>query len=123
MRRLTALLAIFALVAVAAPATAQTADENLVQASNPSFSWTGKEDQQASFEWSSTITNPSRRTAMVQVSMQLLDANGAVVASDTQVVTLESETDMTVGGGSSIAYSEARSATQYRIVLAEAPKS
>ena len=37
--------------------------------------------------------------------------------SDSETLTIESETEMSVGGSSSLPYSEARNATQYRIVV------
>jgi hypothetical protein len=81
------------------------------------FAWGAKQDQQATYEWNSTLTNPSRREAMVNVSLQLLDAAGNVVAADTKTVTIAGQTEMSVGGQASIAYAEARSAAKYRIVV------
>ena len=91
-----------------------------VSATNPSFSWGAKQDQQATYEWNSTLTNPSNREANVTVSLQLLDSAGNVVADDTKMVTIASETEMSVGGEAMLAYAEARSATTYRIVVAAA---
>jgi hypothetical protein len=118
MRRLTTAVTILALLAVAMPAMAQ--DEYVVSATNPSFSWGAKQDQQATYEWNSTLSNPFRREAVVNVSLQLLDSEGNVVASDTKMVTIAGETEVGVGGESMLAYAEARSATMYRIVVAAA---
>jgi len=118
MRRLTTAITLVALLAVAMPAMAQ--DEIVVSATNPSFAWGAKQDQQATYEWNSTLTNPSNREAVVNVSMQLLDGAGNVVANDTKMVTIAAETEMSVGGEAMLAYADARSATMYRIVVAEA---
>ena len=118
MRRLTAALMMLALLAVAMPAMAQ--DEYIVRATNPTFAWGAKQDQQATYEWNSTLSNPSRREVMVTVSLQLLDTAGGVVAADTKMITIAGETEMSVGGESAIPYSEARSAAKYRIVVEEA---
>lgn len=115
MRRLITAVTLLALVAVATPAIAQ--DEYVVAATDPSFAWTGKQDQQAMYEWSSTLTNPSRREVMVNVSLQLLDSAGNVVIADTKSVTIAGESEMSVGGEASMPFSDARSATQYRIVV------
>ena len=120
MRRLTTAVTILALLAVAMPALAQ--DELIVRATNPSFSWGAKQDQQATYEWNSTLSNPSRRDTTVTVSLQLLDSAGAVVAADTKQVTLAGETEMSVGGEAMLAYADARSAAKYRIVVEEAPE-
>lgn len=118
MRRLTTAVTILALLAVAMPAMAQ--DELVVRATNPSFSWGAKQDQQATYEWNSTLSNPSRREAVVNVSLQLLDGAGNVVASDTKMVTIAGETEVAIGGEAMLAYPDARSATMYRIVVAAA---
>jgi len=119
MRRLTTAVTLLALLAVAMPAMAQ--DEIVVSATNPSFSWGAKQDQQATYEWSSTLNNPSRRETTVTVSLQLLDSQGNVVADDVKMVTIAGETEMGVGGEATLPYAEARSAAMYRIVVAEAP--
>ncbi len=118
MRRLTTAVTILALLAVAMPAMAQ--DVIVVRATNPSFSWGAKQDQQATYEWTSTLSNPSRRDTTVTVSLQLLDSSGGVVAADTKLVTIAGETEMSVGGEAMLAYPDARSAAKYRIVVEEA---
>ena len=118
MRRLTTAVTILSLLAVAMPALAQ--DELIVRATNPSFSWGAKQDQQATYEWNSTLSNSSRRETTVTVSLQLLDSEGGVVAADTKMVTIAGETEMSVGGEAMLAYSDARSAATYRIVVEEA---
>lgn len=115
MRRLTTAVTLLALFAVVMPAMAQ--DEFIVRATNPSFSWGSKQDQQATYEWNSTLSNPSRRETIVTVSLQLLDSNGRVVDADTKVVTIAGETEMNVGGSATLPFAEARSATKYRIVV------
>jgi len=120
MRRLTTAVTILALLAVAMPALAQ--DELIVRATNPSFSWGAKQDQQATYEWNSTLSNPSRRETTVIVSLQLLDNEGGVVAADTKQVTIAGETEMSVGGEAMLAYPDARSAAKYRIMVEEAPE-
>ena len=120
MRRLTTAVTILALLAVAMPALAQ--DELIVRATNPSFSWGAKQDQQATYEWNSTLSNPSRRDTTVTVSLQLLNSEGGVVAADTKMVTIAGETEMSVGGEAMLAYPDARSAAKYRIVVEEAPE-
>ena len=118
MRRLTTAVTLLAMLTVAMPAMAQ--DEFVVRATNPSFSWGAKQDQQATYEWNSTLSNPSRREAVVNVSLQLLDDAGDVVASDTKMVTIVGETETSVGGEAMLAYADARSAKTYRIVVTEA---
>ncbi len=121
MRRMTAAVTLLALLAVAMPAMAQ--DEIVVRATNPSFSWGAKQDQQATYEWDSTLSNPSRRETTVNVSLQLLDGDGNVVAADTKMVTIAGETEMSVGGENMLAYADASTATMYRIVVAAAEVS
>jgi len=118
MRRLTTAVTLLALLAVAMPAVAQ--DEYIVRATNPSFSWGAKQDQQATYEWSSTLSNPSRRETIVTVSLQLLDSDGGVVSADTRTVTIAGETEMSVGGDATLPYADARSAAKYRVVVAAA---
>ena len=121
MRRLTTAVTLLALFAVVMPAMAQ--DEFIVRATNPSFSWSPKQDQQATYEWNSTLSNPSRQETVVTVSLQLLDSNGRVVDADTKVVTIAGETEMSVGGSASLPFAEARIATKYRIVVEAAEGS
>jgi len=120
MRRMTvAVIGLLALALVATPALAQS----VISAQNPSFSWTGKQDQQANFTWSATLTNPSKRTTTVVVTLQLIDASGNVVGADTKTVTLQRESDMEVGGDASIAYADAARAAQYRVMVEGADES
>lgn len=121
MRRLTTAVTLLALLAVAMPAIAQ--DEDVVRATNPSFAWGAKQDQQATYEWNSTLSNPSRREAMVNVSLQLLDSAGDVVSADTKMVTLAPESEVSVGGEAMLPFADARNAQTYRIVVAAAEAS
>ncbi|NKB88911.1 MAG: hypothetical protein GKS06_11895 [Acidobacteria bacterium] len=121
MRRLTTAITLLALVAVAIPAVAQDMDDvEIVRATNPTFAWGAKQDQQATYTWNSTLSNPSSREAMVNVSLQLLDNSGGVVASDTKMITIAGESEMSVGGEAMLPYPDARSAEKYRIVVEEA---
>lgn len=117
MRRLTAAVIALALVAPCVPAFAQDADVDMVRATNPTFSWGAKQDQQATYTWNATITNPSRRETLATVSLQLLDAAGNVVASDSKVVTVTAESEMSVGGEAMMPYADARSAAKYRVTV------
>lgn len=114
-RKLVTLIAVVALLVGVAPAFGQT--ENVVQAHDPSFSWTGKEAQTANFRWSATITNPSRRDTTVTVTLQLIDASGNVVGADVKTVDVGRESDVEVGGDASLPYADANRATQYRIMV------
>lgn len=89
-----------------------------VEAQN--FAWTGKQGQQANYRWSAIIGNPSRRVLDVEVTLQLLDADGEVVASKSETTTLEGESQTTVDSTGSVAFADAETAAQYRIVLVEA---
>ena len=104
---------------------AQEADGNveIVRATNPTFSWGAKQDQQATYTWNSTLTNPSGRDAMVNVSLQLLDSAGNVVVVDTKMITITGESEMSVGGEAMLPYADARSAEKYRIVVEDASGS
>lgn len=115
-RNVMALTAMVALVLMAAPVIAQDTIEVSVQ--SPSFSWTGKEGQRANFAWSATVDNPSRRDLHVDVTLQLLDAEGTVVSSDVQRLTVAGESQVGVEGESFLSYSDATEATDYRIMLA-----
>lgn len=112
-RKLITLVAAIAVLAAAVPVLAQS----VITAHDPSFSWTGKEDQQANYTWSATVTNPSRREATINVTLQLIDASGNVVAADAKTITVGRESDTEVGGDASLAYAEAARATQYRIMV------
>jgi len=111
MRKILSILAVIALLST--PVLAQT----VVTATNPAFSWTGKQGDQSGYNWSATVTNPARRTVTANVTLQLVDASGNVVAADSKTVVLERESELQVGGDSTISYADARRATQYRITV------
>lgn len=102
-------------VVLVAPALAM--DDVNVSVQNPSFSWTGKQDQQAGYDWSATVSNPSKRPTSVIVTLHLLDASGNVVASDTKTVEVMRQSQVAVSGKGMLAYADANKATQYRITL------
>lgn len=107
-------LSVLAIVAfLAAPAWAQA----VVNASNPVFAWTGKAGEQASYSWSASVSNPSKREVTALVSLQLIDASGAVVAADSKTVVIGKQTAIDVSGENSLPHSDARRATQYRITV------
>lgn len=108
------LVAMVSLVLLATPVLAQVA----VTVQNPSFSWTGKEGQQANFRWSATIDNPSKRDVRVRMTLELLDEAGGVVSSDSTEIRLAKESDESIQRTGTIAFSEAQKAKQYRITLA-----
>lgn len=112
------LLTILALTLVAGPAIAAQEEGPYVSVENPAFSWTGKQDQQASFSWSATVQNPFKRPAMVRVTLVLLDANGAVLSTDSETLEVGKESQSEVSREGSLAYATASQATQYRIEIA-----
>jgi hypothetical protein len=117
------LLAVLALTLLAAPATAM--QENMqgmqegmyVTIDQPTFSWTGKEGQQANFHWSATVDNPYERPATVRVTLVLLDASGNVVGTDSEDLTVARRSQAAVDSDGSLAYSAASQATQYRVAV------
>ncbi|MFW6198927.1 MAG: hypothetical protein ACOC5E_03795 [Acidobacteriota bacterium] len=117
-RNTLVLAAMLALVVTAAPVMAQDVIEVSVQ--NPSFSWTGKEGERANYAWSATVDNPSRRDLVVNATLQLVDAEGNVVSSDVQQITVMGESQAEIEGESFLAYSDATEATDYQITLADA---
>ena len=108
------LLAALAISLLAAPAIAQM---QYVSAQSPSFSWTGKQDQQANFSWNATVDNPSKRMVAVHVTLHLLDANGDVISSDTQTTEVGKLSQARVSHTGSLAYADANRATDYRITV------
>jgi hypothetical protein len=114
-RTIAALTAIVLALAIAAPVVAQ--DEMYVSVQDPSFSWTGKQDQQANFSWSASIDNPTKRPATVMVTLHLMDADGAIVGSDSQTIAITKQSNTDVGGNGSLAYASASQATQYRVTV------
>lgn len=114
-RPVTVLAALLLAVMIAAPALAQ--DELYVSVQDPSFSWTGKQDQQANFSWSATIDNPTRRPAMVMVTLHLMDATGNIVGSDSQTMEVGRQSQSEVSGSGQLAFATASQATQYRITI------
>lgn len=117
----TMLTAVLALALVAAPAVA--AQEQYVSIQSPSFSWTGKQDQQASYSWSATVSNPFRRAAAVKVTLLLLDGNGNVVGSSSVTTEVAKNGTAEVSGESTLAYAQARLAAQYKIAVEGAEAS
>ena len=114
MRRDRAIVsAVLALTLVATPLLAQ----DMIRAFEPSFSWTGKQDQQANYTWSSTLTNPSRRDTTVIVTLQLVDSAGNVVGADTKTVSITRESEMQVGGDASMPYSDASRVSKYLLMV------
>lgn len=111
MRKIVGVLAIIALLS--APALAQT----VVSATNPVFTWTGKEGDQAAYSWSASVSNPSKRSVTALISLHLIDSTGAVVASDSKTVVVDEKSVVEVDGTSRVPYSDARRATQYRITV------
>lgn len=114
-RPFTVLAALLLAVMLAAPAIAQ--DEMYVSVQDPSFSWTGKQDQQANYSWSATIDNPTKRPAMVMVTLHLMDATGNIVGSDSITVDVERQSRSEISNSSALAYATASQATQYRITI------
>lgn len=94
-----------------------TADEVEVRVQETSFSWSGKQDGAADFEWSAVVDNPGRREMNVEVRLDLLDDTDAVIATESVVVTLDPEARTPVGGTGSLPYPEARRADLFRIGL------
>ena len=114
-RPFTVLAALLLAVMIAAPAIAQ--DEQYVSVQDPSFSWTGKEDQQANYSWSATIDNPTKRPAMVMVTLHLMDSNGDIVGSDSVTLEVERMSQSEISSGGVLAYAMASQAAQYRITI------
>lgn len=114
-RPVTVLAAVLLAIMFALPAVAQ--DEMYVSVQDPSFSWTGKQDQQANFSWSATIDNPTKRHAMVMVTLHLMDASGNIVGSDTQTIEITRLSQSPVEGDGVLAYATASQAKQYRITV------
>jgi hypothetical protein len=115
-RSLVAVMLVFMMGAVfALDALAQTQ----VSVQNRTFAWTGKSGQDANYRWSATIDNPSGRELNVRVSIELLDAAGAVVGSNSADVMLPPMDTTSVEQTSNIAFATAETARQYRVVLME----
>ena len=114
MRKATAAVVIgLVLVAAAIPAHAS----GVVSASDTSLSWTGKQGTQANYRWSAMVSSTDRRDQTVQVTLQLLDASGGVVGSDSQKVTVPAGGQVSAGGDASLAYSSASRAVRYRVAI------
>lgn len=111
-----ALAGILAL-SLSAPAFAQ--NEVVVSVQDPSFSWAGKRDQTVNYEWSATVDNPSRKDFTVNVTLEFLDAEGTVVATDRRTADVDRESSAAVESSASITWAQAQQATQYRVTLAE----
>lgn len=90
-----------------------------VRVQDRTFAWTGKAGQDANYRWTATIDNPSSRELNVRVTIELLDAAGAVVGQNSTDVMLAPEDTTAVEETASIAVTTAETAQQYRIVLAE----
>lgn len=115
-RSMVAMLLVFVLTAAfAAEALAQI--EVTVQ--NRTFAWTGKSGDNANYRWTATIDNPSSRELNVRVTIELLDAAGAVVGQNSADVMLTPTDSTSVEQTASIAVSTAETARQYRIVMME----
>ncbi len=119
MRRRTSVTVAVAILAILVLASTAIAQE-VVRVTNPNFAWAGKQDQTANYTWSSTVNNPSSHEVRAEVTVQLLDSSGGVLASDSQMVSVMSGGTAPVNGRSSLAYDAASRATQYRVVIAAA---
>lgn len=84
-----------------------------------SFAWTGKSGQDANYNWSATINNPSSRELNVRVTIELLDSAGAVVGENSTDAILTPEDNTSVDANASVAFTTAETAQQYRITLME----
>ena len=115
-RSILAILVIFALGAMIAGEALAQAE---VSVQNRSFAYTGKSGQNANYRWSATINNPSSRDLNVRVTIEMLNAAGEVVASDSANAMLSPMDRTSVEQTSTIAVATAETATQYRIVLME----
>lgn len=111
--------AVIMVLTIGTLATGQALAQTEVSVQNPSFAWTGKSGQDANYRWSATVDNPSGRELNVRVAVELLDANGNVVARDTADVMLPRMDRASVEQTASITVATAETATEYRVVLTE----
>ena len=116
LKRSAAVFVLLLMVATILPAAAVQMNVAVV---SQGFSWTGKQNQQARYDWRASVRNPSRRTVTVTATLQLLDNSGAVVSSDRESITIDRESAASVNGSGEVAYSSAQRATQYRVDLVQ----
>lgn len=110
------LMLALAVALVAGPALAQTP----VTVQNPSFEWTGKEGPQANYRWTATVDNPSSRDDLrVRVSLEMLDDDGNVVASDSTEMLLPEEDQASIERTARVEVDTAQQASQYRVTIVE----
>lgn len=114
---LIAVVAVALLVVPAVQAQEDAPEGDYVTVQEPSFSWTGKEDQTANFSWSATVHNPYKRPVWVNVTLLLLDGSGNVISTDTEQVEISKEGMASVSRDGSLAYGQASQAQQYRIAV------
>jgi len=109
--------AVFMVLTIGALAAGEALAQKEVSVQNPSFAWTGKTGQAANYRWSATVDNPSGRELNVRVAVELLDADGNVVARDTADLMLPKMDQAAVQQTATVAVETAKTATRYRVVL------
>ena len=111
--------AVIMVLTIGALAAGEALAQVEVSIQNPNFAWTGKSGPDANYRWSATVNNPSGRDLNVRIALELLDANGNLVARDTADVMLPKMDRASVGQAASMSVAAAETATQYRVVLTE----
>ncbi len=111
--------AVIMVLTIGALAAGEALAQKEVRVQNPSFAWTGKSGQDANYRWSATVDNPSGRDLNVRVAIELLNADGNVVARDTADLMLPKMDRASVEQAATTAVATAETATRYRVVLTE----
>lgn len=83
--------------------------------------WTTVEQERANFHWSAVVVNDSAQTFTVEVTLELLDDDDAVVATDSTATTIDGNTQSMVEHASSLSFDRAADVVSFRFRLQSLP--
>lgn len=85
------------------------------------FDWTTVEQERANFHWSAIVVNDSAQKFTVEVTIELLDDDDAVVATDSTSTTIDGNTQRKVEHESSLSFERAADVVSSRFRLQSLP--
>ena len=113
--------ALVAVALLASPALLAAAPSAEVRLGRHSFDWTTVENDRALFAWSAEVVNDTRDSVVVQVFVDLLDDDDAVVKTDSVELTLAAGEIQTARHDSSMSFDAAAGVVSFRFRLQPRP--
>lgn len=112
---------ILMMILLAVPVRATLAAAAQLTLGEHSFDWTTVEEERAHFRWSADVVNETARGVEVEVTVDLLDDNDAVVHSDSTTSTLDAGQRRTVRSEGSLPFDRAADVVTFRFRIAPRP--